>query len=715
MPKKKKTKTNVAAGKRFINREASWLEFNRRVLALAQDPAVPLLERLKFLAITGSNLDEFCMVRLGSLRMMERELRTATDIAGMSVAEQLALVRDGIAQLTDDQYRCLRGLEAELAGHGLRRLDAGAEMAQSAAAQLRRLVGEEFLPVLTPFWLDLDQPATDAAPLLDNLGLYVLVRFAESAPGRPRFAAIPLLGVPRVIRIPAGDGGARQVMLAEDAVLRHLDAWFPETPVAEAGVFRITRNADLVVREDEAADLLSGMEEVLLSRQTSFLVRLELAPSLSAESAELLAQWLGVEPDDQYRPAGPLDLGAFRKVAGQPGFEALRDTPWEPQAYPRIPPKGSMFDVIAAGDLLLIHPYESFDPVVRLLREAAEDPNVLAIKQILYRASPDSQIIQALLRAADKGKPVTALIELKARFDEERNIDWARRLELAGVQVVYGVKGYKTHAKACLIVRREERGIVRYLHFGTGNYNEATARLYSDLSLFTADPALGQDATAFFNTVCGLSSPVAMAKLAMAPLHLRGKLMTILDQAIEQAEAGTAVTLLAKMNSLCDETLIRKLYAASAAGVSIQLNVRGICCLRPGVKGLSEKIRVISIVDRYLEHARVICLQVGAETRAWFGSADWMPRNLDRRIELLVPVEDAECRARLVAFLESCFHDNTHVWELGPDGRWQRRQPTGKKTPHRAQEELYLRAKQAATASKRRPPVLFEPHLPGKK
>jgi polyphosphate kinase len=694
----------------FINREASWLNFNRRVLAMAQDASVPLMERLKFLAITGSNLDEFCMVRLGSLLTMERNGRVnETDIAGIDIPAQLQLVRQGIASLAKTQYRCLDELKAKLVQHDLRCLTADAVLPESDNERLRQVVHEQFLPVLTPISLDLDQPA-DPLPLLENLSLYLLVRFADAKPRQPRFAAISLHSVPRIIHLPSHDGQQR-FMLAEDVMTRHLDAWFPGIGIAEAGAFRITRNADLAVQEDEDDDLLAGMEEVLASRQSSFIVRLGTTPTLSLETTERLVHWLGVNPLDHYRLPGPLDLSIFRKVAGMPGFDSLRDPAWEPQPAASVPAKGLLFDAIAKKDILLIHPYESFDPVVRFLEEAAEDPDVLAIKQTLYRTGANSRIIAALVRAAENGKAVTALVELKARFDEERNIDWARQLEIAGIQVIYGVKGYKTHAKASLVVRREASGIVKYLHLGTGNYNEITARLYSDLSLLTVDPTLGQDATAFFNAVCGLSAPTQLARLAMAPLYLRDRLLAIIDQAIEQAVDGQKPVLSAKMNSLADEILIRRLYDASAAGVRIRLNIRGICCLRPGVKGHSDLIRVVSIVDRFLEHARVVTLQAGNETRAWISSADWMPRNLDRRVELLAPVEDPNCKDRLLEWLEACFLDNTHAWELAADGTWKRISPVHK-TPRRLQEDFCIAARRQRR--RRQTPAMLEPHRPKK-
>ncbi|MCA9055955.1 MAG: polyphosphate kinase 1, partial [Planctomycetaceae bacterium] len=428
---------------------------------------------------------------------------------------------------------------------------------------------------------------------------------------------------------------------------------------------------------------------------------------------DFLVHVLQVPPDQIYRIPGPLDLAAFFRIAEQPGFETLKCEPWPPQPSPEFPPGERVIDVIAQRDVLLLHPYESFEPVVRLIEEAAEDPDVLAIKQTLYRTSRESPIVAALMRAAENGKHVTAIVELKARFDEARNIAWARRLEEAGAQVIYGVKGLKTHAKCCLIVRRGgDLGIQRFVHFGTGNYNESTARLYSDVSLMTADPDLGEDAVSFFNAITGYSQPQRYRKLEAAPLTLRDTLLDLIQVEIEQARDGLPAKIYAKINALVDPVLIDALYQASQSGVQIRLNVRGICCLRPGVKKLSENIEVTSIVDRFLEHARVIYFHHGGDSRVFIASADWMPRNLDRRIELLVPVEDPYCVERLTDSLEVYFRDNAKSRRLLSDGSHARVEPDKGEPTVRAQQELYEQIRAAAAEPRTRQRTMFEPHLP---
>jgi polyphosphate kinase len=474
----------------------------------------------------------------------------------------------------------------------------------------------------------------------------------------------------------------------------------------------VTRNADISVREDSAADLMLGMEEVLSSRRSADFVRLEIAKDVSDITLDFLKQRIGIVDRDVFRIPGPLDLSVMMQLTDIEGFPALRDTVWPPQRSSLLDPSKSMFQTIAEQDVLLCHPYESFEPVLRLIEEAASDPDVLAIKQTLYRTSRKSPIVDALKRASERGKYVTVVVELKARFDEARNIEWARELERSGVQVVYGVRGLKTHAKICIVVRRESSGFVRYIHFGTGNYNESTARMYSDISYLTCDESLGKDASAFFNAVTGYSQPQPYEKIDSAPLGLRKKLISLIDGETQRKQMGQKAYIVAKMNSLVDPEIIEALYRASQAGVIVRLNVRGICCLRPGVPGLSENIQVISIVDRFLEHARILYFFHGGEDAVFISSADWMPRSLDRRIELLVPVEDPASQRRLVEILDTYFRDNQNAWELQSDGQYRRLEPKGSQSKIRAQKILYQNAVEAVKMAEQAARTQFEPHRP---
>ncbi len=487
---------------------------------------------------------------------------------------------------------------------------------------------------------------------------------------------------------------------------------FPGESISECVPFRITRNADLLVREDLAGDLLSQMREVLDARKRSGCVRLEVGQNISPTALSFLKQALKISDDEIYKIAGPLDLAAYRELAGRAGFEKLKFEPWPPQPSPQIAPGESMFDAIARRDILLFHPYESFEPVVRLLEQAADDPDVLAIKQILYRTSGNSPIVAALARAAVKGKHVTVVVELKARFDEARNIDWAAALEQSGVQVIYGLRGLKVHAKICIVVRREPIGIRRYVHFGTGNYNEVTARLYSDVSLMTCQEDFGADATQFFNTITAYSHPIKYRRLEAAPLGLRARLLALIESEGQRSKEGQQGHIMARLNSLVDTDIIQALYRASQQGVKIQLNIRGICCLRPGVPKLSENIQVVSIVDRFLEHSRILYFHHGGEPLVFISSADWMPRNLDRRVELLVPVEDPASQSRLVAILRTAFQDNVKARKLLPDGRHERLHPSSPAKAARSQQIFYDQAREAAKQAQKDRYQTFVPQRP---
>jgi polyphosphate kinase len=696
------------AGARYFNRELSWMEFNQRVLNEAVDPTIPLLERLKFLAITASNLDEFTAVRVGSLMLLVAEGSTRPDPAGLTPVEQLRLLRDRMREFTHRQYRCfLDDLEPALAKAGLRRLTA-ADLSEKQAKVVEQLFDREIFPIFSPMAVT----AESEFPLLANQALNVCVRLAPD--DAPRFAVIPFgRGAQRFLTLP-GDVGYSYILL-EDVVRLFVSRFFPGEIVRECVPFRITRNADLEIREDHAADLLSGMQEILDARKESACVRLELSEEASEEVRAFLRQRLELSGEELIALPGPLDLAAFMRLTDSQGFETLRYEPWPPRSNPLIDPAETMFETVARHDVLLYHPYESFEPVIRLLEEAADDPDVLAIKQTLYRTSAHSPIVAALKRAAENGKYVTAVVELKARFDEARNIEWARNLERAGVQVIYGVKGLKTHAKICLIVRKEPQGIQRYVHFGTGNYNEITARIYSDASLMTCDEELGADATAFFNALTGYSQPLRFRKIEAAPLGLRETLLEMVELEISQRRQDQKAVIYAKLNALVDEQIIEALYAASQAGVKIKLNVRGICCLRPGVPGLSENIAVTSVVDRFLEHSRILYFYHGGDERMFISSADWMPRNLDRRVELLVPVEDPAAKQKLLGILKVHFQDNVKAYKLLPDGTYEKVKPSAKAERFRSQEVLYQRAGEAWRDARAVSTMMFEPHrAPGR-
>ncbi len=701
---------------RYVNRELSWLEFNQRVLEEALDDSTPLLERMRFLAITASNLDEFFRVRVGGLQLLSARRSAKRGLAGMTVDEQLAAIRLRVRKMVRDQYALyVETLEPLLATEGIKRLQV-AELSPQQRSHVDALFDEEIASVISP------TAVKDEAefPLLPSLQLNMCVRFrggmlsandpdeetaAESAADTERFAIIPFgRSTPRFYWL--RDQG---YLLLEDIVAHCVGQMFPAAEILECVPFRITRNADLAVREDSAGDLMEQMERVLDERREADCARLEVSAEMTPRMQTFLTSQLEVLGEDIYSLSGPIDLAAFFPIADRKGFDQLRHPPKPPLPSLVLPEGESVFDVIREHDLLLHHPYESFEPVVRLIQEAARDPDVLAIKQTLYRTSRQSPIVEALVRAAESGKNVTVLVELKARFDEERNIEWARRLEQAGAQVVYGVRKLKTHAKLCIVVRRESDGIQRYVHFGTGNYNESTARLYTDVSLMTRDPDLSNDAVAMFNAITGYSIPQPLQKLAMAPLNLRERVISLIQGETARQRHGQKSRIMAKVNSLVDPAIIDALYEASQAGVPIQLNVRGICCLRPGVKGLSETIEVVSIIDRFLEHSRIVYFHHGGERHVYMSSADWMPRNLDQRIELLVPVEDEACRNRMIGILETCMSDNVKGRKILPDGKHRRPKKNPSK-PMRAQEIFYEQVADKVALANEQHRTTFEPH-----
>jgi polyphosphate kinase len=687
---------------RFFNRELSWLAFNQRVLDEGLNEDNPLLERLKFMSITASNLDEFYMVRVGGLKLLLAEGHRGRDISGMTVREQLQAITKRIRKMSVDQSVLYKQLSDRLSENGFHLLPVSA-LSDMQRKVLLRLFEDEVLSILTPVSLVEGRPYRPA-----NLLLHMAVRLAPAAGSQEeRYALLPLgPNVNRFIRLPSPSGVA--FVRLEEAVAEWVGRWFDGCEVRECVPFRVTRNADIELREDLAPDLMAGMQELLDERKETGCIRLEIGSRASRPLTAFLGRLFELDRSDIYPVDGPLALRAFLKLTAMDGFESLRDPPWPPQPSPLVDLKESLFPQIAAQTILLHVPYESFDPVVKFVEDAADDPDVLAIKQVLYRTAGESAIVEALTRAAQSGKHVTVLIELKARFDEARNMTQARRLEQAGVVVIYGVRNLKTHAKVCLVVRREAQGIVRYAHFGTGNYNEVTARLYSDLGFLTNDAELGRDAAAFFNAVAGYSQPQEMRHLRMSPFDLRSTLLELIDTETARAKAGEKAAVTVKVNTLTDSEMIDHLYRASQAGVRVQLNVRGVCCLRPGIKGLSENIAVTSLVDRYLEHARICAFHNGGNEKVYIASADWMPRNLDRRVELMIPVLDKEVRGQILRILKGYFKDNRQARRLLPDGTYDRVEKG--KSAFRSQAALYRQACEAARRKEQTKPTVLEPY-----
>jgi polyphosphate kinase len=689
----------------FVNRELSWLAFNQRVLEEAVDAQNPLAERLKFATIVASNLDEFFMVRVAKLKNALEEGDLAPDHAGYTPAQQLSLISARAHEMVERLYETLtKELIPALGERGIRLLSM-AEMDAAQRSALSRHFRDEVLPALTPLAIDASRPFPMLSSLSLNLAL--LLEPAE-ADEPPRLAVVQVPArLPRLVR-PLGSGGTVYVFL-EDVIREELKSLFPGQKVREAAAFRVSRDSEMEFDDEGGADYLETIEEELRKRRRAQVVRLELESRGSEALLGLLAGRLGVGSDDVYRIAGPLDMRALFPLVELPALEDARDSAQKPLLSLDPAEQEDPFALLDQRDVLLHHPYDAFDPVIAFVTRAAEDPDVLAIKQTLYRTSGDSPIVRALRRAAETGKQVTVLVELMARFDESSNIRWARSLEESGAHVIYGIRGYKTHSKICLVVRRGRQGIRRYVHLGTGNYNDRTARLYTDFGLMTANRAIGEDASAFFNALTGYSDPPRMKKLAMAPTAMRERFLALIERERKRAEGGQAAEIRAKMNALVDEDIIRALYAASSAGVRIRLNVRGICCLRPGLKGVSETIEVVSIVDRYLEHARIFYFRNGGDEEVYLSSADWMPRNLDRRIELLFPVESPECQQKVLGALDAMFQDNVKSRVLQPDGAYKRRRPAKGEDPFRAQGELYREAQRAQSRARAASGVTLEP------
>ncbi len=707
----------------YFNRELSWLSFNQRVLDQASRSSNPLLERLKFIAITASNLDEFFMVRVGGLALIA-DSATALDINGWTPTQQLEKIRARARQMYADQSECLLNeLEPLLAKEGIERVKPES-LSKSDLKFLRNRFQEEMLSSLSPIAIE----NTETFPALSGARICMCVRLKNDFSSRldtPTEKEVSLEQAAnrqndRYVLIPMGKSLARfqslpsktgyRYMLTEDVVGMFLSDFFGEQEVIEWNTLRVTRNGDVDLEEDGRADLLIGMQAMLEARRKSACVRLEISDSTSLKMQTFLQNSIDVQEDDVYSIQGPLGLSDYFTLAGLRGFPRLKDANWPAQPSPEFSSAEGIFQTISRGDRLLYHPYQSYEPIVQFIQAAATDPAVIAVKQTLYRTSESSEIVKALCLAAENGKHVTVIVELKARFDEARNINWSRELADAGVDVIYGVRGLKTHAKMCLVVRREPTGIKRYIHFGTGNYNESTAKLYSDASLFTCDEKLGRDSVHFFNAITGLSVPQTLEKLIAAPINLRESLIEMIRIETESATRGNAAAITAKVNSLVDKQIIDELYLASQAGVKIRLNIRGICCLVPGKKGLSENIRVISVVDRLLEHARIFHFHHGGNERIFISSADWMGRNLDRRIELMVPVLDKNCKSRLTKILRTYFDDNVAASELQPNGDYIAVTKKRKKKDFRSQLNLHQEACQIHSTQTNPKHTVFEPH-----
>jgi polyphosphate kinase len=691
-------KSRLDSPELFINRELSWLEFNDRVLQEGRSPDVPPMERLKFLAIAATNLDEFFMIRVAGL-MQQRTARVLRrDPSGLTPVQQLDRIAARVRRMAAEHSAAIRECLEGLACHGVRIL-APPDWTPAQRQFLSSYFSSEILPSLTPLAVGELRPP----PLLHGLELHVAMVLAGTpdAKGPEGLVVIPVpRPFARFITVPTDEG--LHLARIEDIIATNAGALAPPGAAVHTGVFRITRDADVEIQEDEGGDLLDTVEEAIRMRRRRAAVRLEVSAQSDPRIKEWLRQWLDLAPEEVYEIDGMLDSSSLMEIANRQGFEKLRNPDWPPQPPRDLAGADDLWRALQDHDALLIHPYDSFEPVVSLLRQAAEDPNVLAIKQTLYRAGGDSQIVRALQTAAENGKHVTVLVELKARFDEQRNVYWARRLEDAGCHVIYGIAGFKTHGKALLIVRREAHGIRRYAHLSTGNYNERTVRLYSDIGLMTCDRDLTADVAAFFNLLTGYSEVAELTRLAIAPTGLRVRFEELIQREAQSSTREQPGLIMAKVNSLEDKAICQALMRAGQAGVRVLLNVRGICGLRPGVKGVSDTIEVRSIVDRFLEHARVFYFRSGGHEEVYLGSADWMGRNLDKRLEILFPVLDANLRRRLVGMLELCFADNTKACRLLPDGTYERVKPGGK--PVRAQEALYQDAVEAARAAERSPP-----------
>ena len=662
----------------FENRELSWLGFDERILGEARDKGNPLFERLKFLSITASNLDEFFMVRVASLKDMVNAGYTKKDIAGMTPQQQLDAIHDRVHTFMNTQYSTWkRSLLPGLVQCGLHVVENHEELSPEQGRFVDHYFMENVYPVLTSMAVDSSRPF----PLIVNktLNLGALLKKKEEKEEVLEFATVQVPSVlPRIVEIPSAEKGARSVILLEEIIERNMAKLFLSYDVICVHPYRIMRNADLTIDEDDASDLLKEIQKQLRKRRWGEVIRLEVEEKIDKRLLKTLRKEFEIKEDGIYRINGPLDLTFLMKMYGIEGFDDYKTPRYIPQPVPELTGKPDIFEEIRKGDILLHHPYQTFDPVVDFVKKASRDPQTLAIKQTLYRVSGNSPIIAALAQAAENGKQVSVLVELKARFDEENNIAWAKMLERAGCHVIYGLVGLKTHSKITLVVRREEDGIRRYVHLGTGNYNDSTAKLYTDMGLLTCSEPIGEDATAVFNMLSGYSEPASWNKLCLAPIWLRDRFLDMIRRETAHAKKGDPAHIIAKMNSLCDEELIEALYEASAAGVKIELIVRGICCLKVGIPGVSENISVRSIVGTFLEHSRIYYFLNGGQEEIYLSSADWMPRNLDRRVEILFPVENERLKKEVFHVLEIQLQDTMKAQVKQPDGSYEHIDRRGK-------------------------------------
>ncbi|MBR5510123.1 MAG: RNA degradosome polyphosphate kinase [Lachnospiraceae bacterium] len=662
----------------FENRELSWIGFDERILGEARDKQIPMFERIKFLSITASNLDEFFMVRVASLKDMVNAEYSKKDFSGMTPQQQLDAIHARVHDFVNLQYSTWeRSLLPGLRQCGLQVIEHYEELTEEQGRYVDQYFIENVYPVLTPMAVDSSRPF----PLIVNktLNLGALLKKKNTEKAELEFATVQVPAVlPRIVSIPSTEEGVKTVILLEEIIARNMSQLFLSYDVLCVHAYRIMRNADLSIDEDEASDLLKEIQKQLKKRRWGEVIRLEVDEKADKRLLKILKKEFEIKEDAVYRIAGPLDLTLLMKMYGLEGFDAYKEPRYTPQPVPELTGKPDIFEEIRKGDILLHHPYQTFDPVVDLVKKAAKDSQVLAIKQTLYRVSGNSPIIAALAQAAENGKQVSVLVELKARFDEENNIAWAKMLERAGCHVIYGLVGLKTHSKITLVVRREEDGIRRYVHLGTGNYNDSTAKLYTDMGLLTSSELIGEDATAVFNMLSGYSEPASWNKLSLAPLWLRDRFMMMIRREMEYARNGEPARIIAKMNSLCDPGIIAALYEASAAGVKIDLIVRGICSLKVGIPGVSENITVRSIVGTFLEHTRIYYFLNGGQEDVYLASADWMPRNLDRRVEILFPIENEMLKKEVLHVLDIQMQDTLKAQIKQPDGTYEKVDRRGK-------------------------------------
>src|SRR6266498_1358634 len=688
--------------KNFINRELSWLEFDRRVLEEAQDPRQPLIERVKFLTIVSSNLDEFFEIRVAGIKQQIESETSEIGPDGLSPTETFDRIQKTVRQLVATQCALWKNeLQPELAKNGIYVREIG-ELPPKRAAWAHRYFQQEVFPMLTPLAVDASHPF----PHLLNRSHNLLVRAKAGRRGEPLHAIVQVPRVvPRLILMPRGKGADEpwEYIYLASLIKQHIGELFPGLILDGVHAFRVTRNSDLYIDDEEAENLLRTIEQELRRSSRGNAVRLEVEADCPKDFRDLLLKFFNLTDADVYKLDGPLSMTHLMPLVTNDAFAKLRDRPFQPARDPALPPHADIFEVMRRQDVLVHHPYESFDPVVELIEEAAQDPQVLAIKITLYRTSGDSPIVQALMNAAAAGKQVTALVELRARFDEATNIQWARQLEEAGAHVVYGVVGLKTHCKALLIVRRDADRLRHYVHLGTGNYHPRTARIYTDFSLFTCEPQLTEEVSVVFNTLTGLAGYPGLKKLLVAPFDLHKRLIGKIERERDHALVGKPARIIAKLNHLVDQETIEKLYEASCANVTIDLIVRGICCLRPKIPDLSENIRVFSIVGRFLEHSRIYCFENAGQREVFLSSADWMPRNFFRRVEVAFPLENAILRDEIIdGILPKFVHDRVKARELQPGGSYRRLKPEGKEP--REQAQLQFRERSRRLAEKTRKP-----------